>query len=394
MNFFKFRNVGQGLFYTGSLMHKTYNFVYDCGSIGADNKKLLNKQIEEFVSDIKNTDTKPVIDFVVISHLDRDHYNGLIELASKAIISKLYLPYLPGNKNIKVFILACSLLDIDDLDEGMQLNRELFREFYYALELYNLTDTREFVHNIGTIIHVGGEDYGKDGKFNKHKFRVENYWEFVLLNKIVSGRALINLYERLDAFMKEEDCVDLLRYILEHKSLKKLKEIYEEVFKNDLNLKGENIDKSIVNATSITMLHYPLYKNPTSFFITNSNIKKIYHGLNWRCCFNCLDYCNIHDSDANMTLLTGDIIFDKQFYNELKVLIGGNRLIAFQIPHHGSEKNWDKKNYDFSAVNYVVSFGLGNKHRHPSENVVNAILNANRVLRLVNQMVFFDYTID
>lgn len=37
MNRFEFHPVGQGLFYTGSLMHGTYQFVFDCGTENKQN---------------------------------------------------------------------------------------------------------------------------------------------------------------------------------------------------------------------------------------------------------------------------------------------------------------------------------------------------------------------
>ena len=51
MNSFKFHPVGQGLFYTGSLVHKTYNFVYDCGT--KSKKHYLSSSIDAFIREIQ-----------------------------------------------------------------------------------------------------------------------------------------------------------------------------------------------------------------------------------------------------------------------------------------------------------------------------------------------------
>ena len=83
MNKFVFRSVGQGLFYTGSLLNGSYNFVYDCGN---DNQKILNKEIQIYQDEINNNcKKKPQIDFVVISHLHKDHYSGLFELVKNSM---------------------------------------------------------------------------------------------------------------------------------------------------------------------------------------------------------------------------------------------------------------------------------------------------------------------
>ena len=50
-NCFKFRSVGQGLFYTGTINidGKNFNFVYDCGTV--TDQKLLYKQIDNFINE-------------------------------------------------------------------------------------------------------------------------------------------------------------------------------------------------------------------------------------------------------------------------------------------------------------------------------------------------------
>ena len=93
MNKFKFHPVGQGLFYTGSIASGTYNFVYDCGTMSGQN--YLKQAIDKYLTTLKLKDSnKPQIDFVVISHLHADHFNGLKYLVDKAEIRQIYLPYL------------------------------------------------------------------------------------------------------------------------------------------------------------------------------------------------------------------------------------------------------------------------------------------------------------
>lgn len=391
MNYFKFRNVGQGLFYTGSLMHKTYNFVYDCGCIGANSQIFLQKQIDEFVLDISNHNSKPKIDFVVISHLDRDHFNGLRELSKKTTISHLYLPYLPQDKNIKVFLLACTLLDMDGSNNYSQYRST---EFLFALELYNLTDSGELVHNIENITFDIGGFADQNSEIIKYKFSFKGYWEFVLFNKTVSKSILTELHNRICSFLEEEGCDDLLEYVYKNQNLTKLREIYDDIFKKELKMSSKNTDNSIINATSIALLHYPLYNNPTSFLVENSSIRDRYLCAKFNRCCRYINYCNMLFDNASASLLTGDIVFDTSFYNKLKGIVGEKKLIAFQVPHHGSHKNWNINQYDLPVKNYIISFGLGNTYGHPSAQTVSDILIGNKSLSLVNQLDFFDYIID
>lgn len=72
MNQFKFHSVGQGLFYTGSLANGNYNFVYDCGT--ESEQWYLDNCIKDYTREIRGfNNEKAIIDFVVISHLHKDH---------------------------------------------------------------------------------------------------------------------------------------------------------------------------------------------------------------------------------------------------------------------------------------------------------------------------------
>ena len=56
-----FHNVGQGLFYSGEIVHHndSFNFVYDCGSIWNNNKpnlKYLEAAIQRYITNLNNKD--------------------------------------------------------------------------------------------------------------------------------------------------------------------------------------------------------------------------------------------------------------------------------------------------------------------------------------------------
>jgi len=103
-NKFKFWNVGQGLFYTGSLFGGEFNFVYDCGGKSSKAVKLL---INEY---LKTTTT---IDALFISHFHNDHINGIEYLKHKCRIKELFIPYYSNNTNYILVQLINSMTDSD-----------------------------------------------------------------------------------------------------------------------------------------------------------------------------------------------------------------------------------------------------------------------------------------
>jgi len=92
---FIFHNVGQGLFYSGRINEK-FNFVYDCGS---ENFKYLKLAINRYLNFYKNN-----IDMLVISHLHKDHINGLDYLLRHKKTNICFLPYLTETE--RLFVLA------------------------------------------------------------------------------------------------------------------------------------------------------------------------------------------------------------------------------------------------------------------------------------------------
>jgi beta-lactamase superfamily II metal-dependent hydrolase len=68
-----FRNVGQGLFYTGKIGE--FTFVYDCGSNSGMN--YVEKAVDDFHNEVQSTK----LGMLVISHFDSDYINGIQKLS-------------------------------------------------------------------------------------------------------------------------------------------------------------------------------------------------------------------------------------------------------------------------------------------------------------------------
>lgn len=160
MNRFVFYPVGQGLFYSGQLSCHPYwrcrfNFLFDCGG----DEPYIGEAVERFVDEIGYDD----VDLCVISHLHRDHYNGLTLLKNKGIrINNIVLPYLPSRyPALKfVYIVGQYYSDSQDLDvnEDDVANISLMSRFYRVQE--SNPNDRNFCEQVQEIlIEVKEESY-------------------------------------------------------------------------------------------------------------------------------------------------------------------------------------------------------------------------------------------
>lgn len=363
-NFFGFRAVGQGLFYTGSILDGEYKFVYDCGT---DNSQCyVEREVRRFSARCR----KKELDFVVLSHLHHDHYSGLQELMHNFNVKCIYLPYLGNNRNLIDLVLAYSTFVESRNDEAdIEENYSVFR---FMQQLYN----GESVIMGAEKIFLGreGSDSEDDSEYiHTHRMFDFNrdgrpYWEFQLLNKTYN-RAKMKMFE---------DAVDKLiansgktiRELIDSNQIELIKQVYEEVFG-----KGNNL-----NLSSTVLVHYPVDTNKR-FRIAGRS----YDCICARECFN-----------ANMaiTMLTGDAQVDRwevSYLNSLSLNCGG----ILQVPHHGSYNNWcslGSVRDNFNAM--VISSGLCGNHGLPSARTVDdIILNRGARLYLVNQNQGFYYSI-
>lgn len=100
----------------------------------------------------------------------------------------------------------------------------------------------------------------------------------------------------------------------------------------------------------------------------------------------------------DICILTGDAIVD----NYMGMLIKNHlrqfdenykRCGVLQVPHHGEKDNWIEWNkINILSEIYVISFGLGNRHKHPHSNTIQDL--KNKKTKLVHQMEGFAYYID
>lgn len=388
MNEFRFNPIGQGLFYTGSLMHDSFNFVYDCGT---ENKsQYLDEQIDNFKCKLSKHDKrKPYIDFIVISHLHKDHISGLYKLLNEFDVGDLYLPYFGKGRELFATYLAYALFDEDDID-----NYETYRLYRFLFSLYGYDDLTQMEISVQRIHRNEDLDSDRDPLHdrisklvcsikNLGEERLKNYWKFVLINQYCENDHLANLNKIIKDELDKNGITDVLSYIRsDPKNVDKLREIYQEVFCTKVGRKS--IDSSLLNKTSTMLLHYPLYKDP--------HIKGLY--CSKQCRYECQCYYFHRICKDTATLLTGDALIDGCMHRQLINGLNGRNINILQVPHHGSKENWDTlvKN-KITASTYVLPFGLGNRHKHPHVETIDHLISNKLLYFCVTQNEYFIYTI-
>lgn len=358
MNKFTFHPVGQGLFYSGQLdcdnwdyrRYSRYNFIFDCGSLSG--QEVLYPAIDKYLTDLN----KRCVNLCVISHLDKDHYNGLYYLIrNKHIcIDKILLPYLPDNNMLRFVVLVGQFYSATE-----QFNDNDYSNLRHILGLYGIGDIRYDVTPI-ILNRENLTDNYKSGEYQCLKYEIEDdilkyYWQIECYNKTLCENKWQELTKRVLSLLRENNfanITDMLNFNPE--SIARIAKIYGEVFKNK-------------NVTSIVMKHHPLYDGV---------------GLYPNCCCELPYRLTYYErkyfdreidlfgrKNANISVLTGDMEFDES----LRQIVFGNYngINVLQIPHHGSYKNFESvKLPDYFESKSIISFGLGNRFGHPNKRTI------------------------
>lgn len=413
--YFSFFKAGQGAFYGGCI--STFNHlnpfhcwrvVYDCGTTNwiKGNSQSLNNEIDNF----KNcnchfpNELNNKIDLLFISHFDYDHVSGVKRLLKEFDVKRVIIPYFP--KELRKFAL-CSYYKNDDFEDDDTLLSE--EEYFSFIEspmtfISNLSENTQIflingeknndieygsydaeqngIHPIGEIIAGLPEEIQLTNVTyynNNLQFFIRNKWEFTTYVKEITVLQFENLEADLKKIAKipstDEITFDNIKDLLVGANRTKAHEKY-------------NKHLSDLNAHGLVLLHGPI--NPLDGFL-QSDFENHY--------FNEFDY----DIDMEIrkarqsrlmnkiprlsTLLLGDtslvgpykIDFPTNFLPKLV------SLAIFQIPHHGSDKNWAYIEYEglvrrsnyFQSRNRILNvcnFGYGNKYGHPSHQVISDLI--------------------
>lgn len=388
---FTFFKAGQGAFYGGRIwvddnhIHEVFTIVYDCGTSNfiKGNADSLNREIDYFSSKCNN---KNMIDLLFISHLDYDHVSGLKNLLKKFNIKKIVLPYIE-EKYIPLHIFSYlsidnnsnKLLSLDDYIFFLKNPIEFIEEFSREAEVIFIkpNENSEIVEYSGGSsddIEIQIYRYGdllendKNVYKNNLQFFIGRVWEFTTYVKDVDKGNIDKLYNCLKNILKKK--------IEDNLSTEDLKDIVLKY-----RIKAKECYKNIgdINSYGLILLHGPISFDILEYRIYPECEFNNYYPYNY--------YRYIikgYEFSMLGTLLLGDtslnpnkncLNFPEEFKNKLR------NVHIFQVPHHGSSKNWNKEEFkklkigeNFNDWQHkklaVCNFGYGNPYRHPSPQVL------------------------
>lgn len=315
MNIFQFKPVGHGLFYTGQI-GDNFNFVYDCGS-----QNICNVQKEIDKMNLSSSDNE--IDFVVISHLHRDHFSGLPFLFAKFKINRIYLPYLGEDKSLIKFILFNSIFN-----EESDFTHDNIELFYFMCRLYGTSfnrDDREFKVP-KEIVYLGREVekyYVRDLERieqNEKLSKTEVFdWKFIFINRIPEHDVFVKMHSEFNKEFQrfkvddqlDERAIDKYLFELIRKgNISKIRDLYLRIFGSSSRL----------NLTSTVLIHYPEHHLRDTLSNKRSGQKMLSIYLRQYRYYK--DYYIQSPQtkiNGNLTLLTGDALFDSEMINRIQL---------------------------------------------------------------------------
>ncbi|MDP0531844.1 MBL fold metallo-hydrolase [Porphyromonas gingivalis] len=358
-----FYPVGQGAFYVEK--HGDKNIVYDCGSSTFEAKES-DKKKKRIIADAFSKEEE--IDILFISHFHEDHVNMIPFLKDRVKkIKKVVLPLLSPDE---IFRLSCFyiLLGNDFMSKFVLYFRDYFdddTEFIYvgSFEEANMIEFREWS--------------GKEYKFVKNRTTISLEsrngtfdWIFVPYNFEKKKRrpALFEEFKKQGVCLRDliKDPNIILGKIDKEKERANIRKIYKK-------LEGG------IHSNSMMLYSGPDEGKNAIFF---SRVYPIYIGYKY---FIDPDYLRFPEKAG--CIYSGDIKLTKKIIDNF-VKPFNNRVGTIQIPHHGSDKNYNR--YIFEVLNErplvcPISFGKENRYRHPSTRIIIDILCNNSFPVLVTE---------
>jgi hypothetical protein len=407
---FKFRPVGQGLFYTGVFKHRNENqfsIVYDCGTDST--RTYIDEEIDSFIKELNTIkNTKTILDVLFISHFHADHTNKIASLLQKTKGAKYaILPYLNPDELLLAYtdyIKSGNYLDDNgNPDQNLLLlfsdPNSFFREFgvekiifihpdndkVESNESENQNDSPssddfqfELINNLKRNIDQPEEDPNVEHYFDSGSLGLNLFWEFKLFNKPRSTVSITAFKQEIELLINNQPTQSNLSDYIKSNP-KTFQKSFQAIYENNFGV------KHLINQTSTVIYHGAIDQKrwigcyiPWHFFNYPGYVFHKYSG----------------------TLLTADICLNDITLGEIKSKWINNKyfdnVVLFQVPHHGSEN--DMTSQVFSIYNnvdlWLINFGLGNRHKLPHQKIINKLVNNGKINGLFSntQIKGFNYS--
>lgn len=380
-----YHGIGQGQFFSGRFDSccGQFNYLVDCGS--SSKKEYLRKEVREYKKSINK-----VLDLLVISHLDADHFNG-IQYLKNTQIGTIVLPYLEPWQKLALCMYNRAknkeevkfILNPKKVLEKFEIQYE---QIIFVRSKF-IEDDRDFIPE---------RDQGKE----KYKFYDElNFESLINTTNFKCWKCIDNIIDfkffrlsidkqKLQSFLETD-----INFV---NNTKKIKDLREDDIRNilrDNDEKLNNFKKAYekvrkINDTSLCLA----VTKKNNKLITKSLFTEIPEVMGWypihRCCIN--SHCYMNDCMCKFGFIfTGDISLDmKDNFDEFKDYYRDEfkEVLIFTVPHHGSKKSWNQGIVKYFKNNlYVVSSAHNNRYNHPHPCVISEIIQANNILFWVKE---------
>ncbi len=324
-----FYAIGQGGFFSEVLEYENQRIVivYDCGSVESGNR--IKNEIKNFPYD--------TIDYLVISHLDNDHYNEIKALKKNRTIKHIILP---------------KVNPLDKLFFYCNMKKEHLKAFFELIKENNITYiSNEINDGEGQIISEN-----REGQLSKNINHKNSIAVIPSLNGNVKALWILKFYVDLAQYkdkrgqniltQEDENVIENVTEVedLTREKIKELKDIYKK-----LSNKTNGSSLAMISAPNVYEFHYR--------------------------------YDLIDGNEKNYaTWMNGDIVLkDVAQVNAIVEHYKGFHYLNFdyQLQHHGSRGNFCRVLKEFENMEIYVYYGYNNRHGHPNGTVIRKIKDAN-----------------
>lgn len=322
----KFHSVGQGAFYTEKIYDdfNEYKIVYDCGSTTTNNSSILRREIDN------QFDSGDIIDILFISHLHKDHVNGIEYLMQRCTIRNIVLPLVHPT-------------------EITILSNNYFRgqnTFYDVSSFLNRLDRKDI-----NIIYID-----PSSEMEKQIFILNNSNP-----AITSTNSVLNNFDWI--FKLHTHNYTNQRRLFEQELTRQKIDI------NSIDLSNQN------NRDNLKKIYERIYRN--------ANIGSLVVFSN--CSANAKGALYLGDYDCSSSETWNSFFgrYSNDFIN----------LSTLQIPHHGSKHNFNmnllfNNLFQSNNINYIISHGISNPYRHPHTQVLNSFYQNNINIRSITESIY------
>lgn len=393
--------IGQGCFHVGSIQpsvttedsSQAFHYVYDCGS---DDRDSLDTAIENY----KNKTSR--VDALFVSHLDRDHVNGIDQLCSAVKVDTVYVPHVNEEVLILELIqaeldgkLSASLVEASLEPEKFFKNKDVRRVIRVrsspvgGVPEPRTNDNREEPDRTNTVDNTDATGGSSNIEIINSGTRIPcspQGINWTLVPHVDPAQANnLNMFKsevRKILKLKGKQSITsakLLDAIRDSKERKCLRKCYNKIIPSGAKRMHNRVSMSLYSGpVSLKKKQFIEYRiSCRSNIYTDGSLESgdkfligsLENRVGW-----------IGSGDATLKVIKVRTAW-KGTYSPYQ-----NFIVSLLLPHHGSKHNFDSDVLNFpNLLLCTASAGYPSRHKHPSPSVEEEIAKQNKIFCHVSQ---------